>query len=54
LVTAIIEDSETKNVLMLGYMNDEAVLKTQELKQVTFFSRSNNVFGQKAKKVVMF
>jgi phosphoribosyl-ATP pyrophosphohydrolase/phosphoribosyl-AMP cyclohydrolase len=25
---------------MLGYMNDEAVLKTQELKQVTFFSRS--------------
>jgi phosphoribosyl-ATP pyrophosphohydrolase/phosphoribosyl-AMP cyclohydrolase len=40
LVPAIIQDSETKNVLMLGYMNDEAVLKTQELKQVTFFSRS--------------
>lgn len=40
LVPAVIQDAETKNVLMLGYMNDEALLKTQELKQVTFFSRS--------------
>lgn len=42
LVPAIVQDATTKNVLMLGYMNDEAVLKTQELKQVTFFSRSKN------------
>lgn len=40
LVPAIVQDAQTNNVLMLGYMNDEAVLKTQELKKVTFFSRS--------------
>lgn len=42
LVPAIIQDQETKNVLMLGYMNEEAFLKTNELKKVTFFSRSKN------------
>lgn len=40
LVPAIIQDAETKNVLMLGYMNSEAVEKTKELRKVTFFSRS--------------
>ncbi|WP_308991897.1 bifunctional phosphoribosyl-AMP cyclohydrolase/phosphoribosyl-ATP diphosphatase HisIE [Mariniflexile litorale] len=40
LVPAIIQDATTKNVLMLGYMNDEAYQKTVETKQVTFFSRS--------------
>ena len=40
LVPAIIQDAKTKNVLMLGYMNEEAFLKTNELKKVTFFSRS--------------
>ena len=40
LVPAIIQDSVTKNVLMLGYMNQEAFDKTQETKKVTFFSRS--------------
>jgi len=40
LVPAIIQDSKTKNVLMLGYMNQEAFEKTQETKKVTFFSRS--------------
>ena len=42
LVPAIIQDSTTKNVLMLGYMNEEAFKKTQETKLVTFFSRSKN------------
>jgi phosphoribosyl-ATP pyrophosphohydrolase/phosphoribosyl-AMP cyclohydrolase len=42
LVPAIIQDSKTKNVLMLGYMNQEAFDKTQKLKKVTFFSRSKN------------
>ena len=42
LVPAIIQDSKTKNVLMLGYMNLEAFDKTQKLKKVTFFSRSKN------------
>ena len=40
LVPAIIQDAQTKNVLMLGYMNAEAYQKTMETKQVTFYSRS--------------
>ena len=40
LVPAIVQDATTKNVLMLGYMNPEAVQKTQETQKVTFFSRS--------------
>ena len=40
LVPAIIQDATTKNVLMLGYMNEEAFKKTQDTKLVTFFSRT--------------
>mgnify|MGYP000412756924 CR=1 FL=1 len=40
LVPAIIQDATTKNVLMLGYMNEAAYQKTVDTKQVTFFSRS--------------
>lgn len=40
LVPAIIQDTITKNVLMLGYMNEEAFAKTKETKLVTFFSRT--------------
>ncbi len=42
LVPAIVQDAITKNVLMLGYMNQEAVDKTLETKKVTFYSRSKN------------
>ena len=42
LVPAIIQDANTKNVLMLGYMNQDAVDKTQQTQQVTFFSRTKN------------
>ena len=42
LLPAIIQDSETKNVLMLGYMNLEAYEKTLLTNKVTFFSRSKN------------
>lgn len=42
LVPAIIQDFATKNVLMLGYFNEEAYAKTLELNKVTFFSRSKN------------
>lgn len=42
LIPAIIQDNETKNVLMLGYMNQEAYDKTLETNKVTFFSRSKN------------
>ena len=40
LIPAIIQDEQTKTVLMLGYMNKEAYEKTLATKKVTFFSRS--------------
>ena len=42
LVPAIIQDYQTQQVLMLGYMNEAALQKTQRDKIVTFFSRSKN------------
>ena len=42
LVPAIIQDANTRKVLMLGYMNEEAYNKTLDTKQVTFYSRSKN------------
>lgn len=40
LIPAIIQDARTKNVLMLGYMNADALEKTTQTGKVTFFSRS--------------
>ena len=40
LVPAIVQDSGTGAVLMLGYMNQEALDKTRELGKVCFYSRS--------------
>jgi len=40
LVPAIVQDSQTCKVLMLGYMNAEAFSLTKSTKRVTFFSRS--------------
>jgi phosphoribosyl-AMP cyclohydrolase / phosphoribosyl-ATP pyrophosphohydrolase len=42
LVPVVIQDNNTLQVLMLGYMNEEALKKTDEEKRVTFFSRSKN------------
>ena len=42
LVPAIIQDNETRKVLMLGFMNKEAYDKTVETGKVTFFSRTKN------------
>jgi phosphoribosyl-ATP pyrophosphohydrolase/phosphoribosyl-AMP cyclohydrolase len=42
LVPAIVQDEETGKVLMLGFMNEAALLKTRELGLVTFYSRSKN------------
>lgn len=42
LVPAIIQDATTCQVLMLGYMNQEAYDKTVKTKKVTFWSRSRN------------
>lgn len=47
LVPAIIQDNLTQKVLMLGYMNAEAFLKTNESKRVTFFSRSKQRLWKK-------
>jgi phosphoribosyl-AMP cyclohydrolase / phosphoribosyl-ATP pyrophosphohydrolase len=40
LIPAIIQDDETNIVLMLGYMNEEALAETQRLGKVTFYSRT--------------
>ena len=40
LVPAIVQDFSTNKVLMLGFMNNEAVVKTEELGKVTFYSRN--------------
>ena len=42
LVPAIIQDQQTGKVLMLGFMNQEAIDATLSKKKVTFFSRSKN------------
>lgn len=39
LVPAVIQDSQSLNVLMVGYMNREAYKKTRKKKRVTFYSR---------------
>ena len=42
LVPVVIQDNSTLQVLMVGYMNEEALKKTNEEKKVTFFSRTKN------------
>ena len=47
LVPAIIQDSRTKTVLMLGYMNKEVFDRTMETGKVTFYSRSRQCLWTK-------
>ena len=47
LVPAIIQDADTKNVLMLGFMNEEAYKKTLDTGKVTFWSRTRNTLWTK-------
>jgi len=42
LIPAIIQDEQTNKVLMLGFMNEEALEKTQTIGKVTFYSRTKN------------
>ena len=42
LVPVVVQDNNTLQVLMLGYMNDEAYAKTKKENRVTFFSRTKN------------
>jgi phosphoribosyl-AMP cyclohydrolase len=47
LIPAVIQDVETKDVLMVGFMNDEALARTRESGFVTFFSRTRNKLWMK-------
>jgi phosphoribosyl-AMP cyclohydrolase len=47
LVPAIIQDHSTGEVLMLGFMNEEALAETQRTEQAVFFSRSRNKLWRK-------
>jgi phosphoribosyl-AMP cyclohydrolase len=47
LVPAIIQDHSTGEVLMLGFMNEEALTETQRTQQAVFFSRSRNKLWRK-------
>lgn len=54
LVPAIVQDDQTRKVLMLGFMNDEAFAKTQETGLVTFLAVLKIACGPKEKKVETF
>jgi len=47
LIPAIVQDDRTGDILMLGFMNQEALAETQRSGQVTFFSRSRNRLWKK-------
>ena len=42
LIPAVVQDDESGEVLMLGFMNDEALERTRASGYATFFSRSRN------------
>ena len=44
LIPAIAQDSQSKDVLMMAWMNEEAVNKTLETGKATYWSRSRNAF----------
>ncbi|HET8753993.1 MAG TPA: bifunctional phosphoribosyl-AMP cyclohydrolase/phosphoribosyl-ATP diphosphatase HisIE [Salinimicrobium sp.] len=50
LIPAVVQDAVTKNVLMLGYMNEAAYRKTLESRKVTFYSRSKQRLWTKGEK----
>lgn len=47
LVPAIVQDHDSGDVLMLGFMNEEALEETQRTRQAVFFSRSRNKLWRK-------
>ena len=50
LVPAVVQDADTGKVLMLGYMNEEALEKTLRDEKVTFFSRSRRRLWRKGER----
>ena len=47
LIPAVIQDAETSEVLMVGFMNEDALARTRESGYVTFFSRTRNTLWTK-------
>jgi phosphoribosyl-ATP pyrophosphohydrolase/phosphoribosyl-AMP cyclohydrolase len=47
LIPAVIQDAETSEVLMVGFMNDEALARTRNTGFATFFSRTRNKLWMK-------
>jgi phosphoribosyl-ATP pyrophosphohydrolase/phosphoribosyl-AMP cyclohydrolase len=47
LIAAVIQDADTNEVLMVGFMNDEALARTRESGFATFFSRTRNTLWMK-------
>ena len=47
LIPAVIQDAETSEVLMVGFMNDEALARTRTTGFATFYSRSRNTLWTK-------
>src|SRR5437764_39886 len=47
LIPAVIQDADSSEVLMVGFMNDEALARTRESGFATFFSRTRNALWMK-------
>ena len=47
LIPAVVQDAATRDVLMVGFMNEEALARTRETGYATFFSRSRNTLWTK-------
>jgi phosphoribosyl-AMP cyclohydrolase len=47
LIPAVIQDAETSEILMVGFMNDEALARTRSTGFATFFSRTRNTLWMK-------
>ncbi len=47
LVPAVVQDAESSEVLMVGFMNEDALARTRESGYVTFFSRTRNTLWTK-------
>lgn len=54
LMPAIVQDCQTGQVLMMGYMTKESLQKTLDTGFVTFSQEQDKSFGQKAKNQVIF
>jgi phosphoribosyl-ATP pyrophosphohydrolase/phosphoribosyl-AMP cyclohydrolase len=47
LIPAVVQDAETSEVLMVGFMNEAALAETERTGLATFFSRSRNTLWTK-------